>query len=261
MKEDYFSLSQISRPQRFNIKEDIGMKRTLSTYGLALLTATTVMACSATQQVAVKKSDLNCGFLGSDCNRLAAGAEGQAALRYANPNANWTQYPKIVIDPVTFWGSNTTKVSAADQQALTDYFYQVLHEELGKKFQIVDQAGPGVMKLQMALTDAEGATPGLRTVSMIVPQARSAEHAEVCGDGHLLVHRRCTGRGEDHGCGARTAPGRSGGPTGGRWVGGGCRAVEVGGCRERDEGLGDTDGRSSVLLDLGHSKALVSGVR
>ncbi len=149
------------------------MKRTLSTYGLALLTATTVMACSATQQVAVKKSDLNCGFLGSDCNRLAAGAEGQAALRYVNPNANWTQYPKIVIDPVTFWGGDTTKVPAADQRALTDYFYQVLHEELGKKFQIVDQAGPGVMKLQMALTDAEGATPGLRTVSMIVPQARA----------------------------------------------------------------------------------------
>lgn len=130
------------------------------------------MACSATQQVAVKKSDLNCGFLGSDCTKLAAGAEGQAALRYVNPSANWAQYNKIIIDPVTFWGSDTTKVPATDQQALTDYFYQVLREELGKKFQVVDQAGPGVMKLQVALTDAEGATPVLRTVSVVVPQAR-----------------------------------------------------------------------------------------
>src|SRR5215510_13100686 len=72
-----------------------------------------------------------------------------------------------------FYGSDTTKISAADQQALTNYFYQVLREELGKKYQVVDQAGPGVMKLQVALTDTEGATPGLRSVSMVIPQART----------------------------------------------------------------------------------------
>jgi Protein of unknown function (DUF3313) len=83
-----------------------------------------------------------------DLGMAAAGraALAQAALRYVNPSANWTQYNKIVIDPVTFWGSDTEKISATDQQALTDYFYQVLREELGKKFQIVDQAGPGVWK-------------------------------------------------------------------------------------------------------------------
>ncbi len=149
------------------------MRRTLCTYSLMVLTAATVMACSTTQRVAVKKSDLNCGFLGGDCSRLAAGADGQASLRYVNTSANWAQYNKIIIDPVMFWGNDTTKVSAEDQQALTDYCYQVLREELGKKFQIVDQAGPGVMKLQAALTDAEGATPGLRTISMVVPQART----------------------------------------------------------------------------------------
>jgi hypothetical protein len=74
---------------------------------------------------------------------------------------------------VTFWGSDTTKVSAAEQQALTDYFFQVLREQLGQKFQLVDDAGPGVMRLQVALTDAEAVTPGLRTISTIVPQARA----------------------------------------------------------------------------------------
>jgi hypothetical protein len=75
--------------------------------------------------------------------------------------------------PVTFWSSDTTKVSASDQQTLTDYFYQVLREQFGKKFQLVDQVGPGVMRIQVAITDAEAATPGLRTISMIVPQART----------------------------------------------------------------------------------------
>jgi hypothetical protein len=143
-------------------------------YGLAALClATFASACSATQQVKVTQTDLKCGFLGSACDRLTPGEQGQPALRYVNPHANWTQYTKLLIEPVTFWGSDTTKVSAADQQALLDYFQQVLREQLETKFQLVDQPGPGVMRLQVALTDAEAATPGLRTVSMIIPQARA----------------------------------------------------------------------------------------
>jgi hypothetical protein len=87
--------------------------------------------------------------------------------------ANWRQYTKIIVDPVTFWGGDTTKVSTAERQALTDHFFQVLRQRLGQKFQLVDEPGPGVMRLQVALTDAEAATPGLRTISTIVPQARA----------------------------------------------------------------------------------------
>jgi Protein of unknown function (DUF3313) len=41
--------------------------------------------------------------------------------------------------------------------------------EKAKKFQLVDEAGPGVMRLQAALTDGEAATPVLRTISLITP--------------------------------------------------------------------------------------------
>ncbi len=63
-------------------------------------------------------------------------------------------------------------MSAADQRALTNYFFQALVQELGKTFQVVDQPGPGVMTIQVALEDATTATPVLRTVSMLIPQAR-----------------------------------------------------------------------------------------
>ena len=129
-------------------------------------------ACSTTQQASIQQMDIKCSFLGSDCDQLIAGEPGQAALRYVNLHALWTQYQKIWINPVIFWGSETTKVLAADQHMLTDYFHQVLREELGKKFELADQAGPGVMQLQVALTDVEGATRGLRTISMLWPQAR-----------------------------------------------------------------------------------------
>lgn len=148
------------------------MKRWRWTPGVLALLAATVTACTTTQQVAVKPSDLKCAFLGSDCARLSPGGPGQAALRYVNPDARWTQYRSILLDPVTFWGGDTTKVSVADQKTLADYFSHVLREELGKKFQLVEHAGPGAMRVQVALTDAEAATPGLRTISTVVPQAR-----------------------------------------------------------------------------------------
>ena len=55
---------------------------------------------------------------------------------------------------------------------LTAYFYNALKENLQKHFTLVDQGGPGVLTLQVALTNATGATPGLRSVSVVVPQAR-----------------------------------------------------------------------------------------
>ena len=79
----------------------------------------------------------------------------------------------MLIAPVTFWAGDDTKVSAVDQHALTDYFYQAIAQQLSTKFQVVREPGPGVMTIQVALIDAQTATPILRTVSMIVPQARA----------------------------------------------------------------------------------------
>jgi len=73
---------------------------------------------------------------------------------------------------VTFWAADDSKVSAADQQALCDYAYSTAVKELGKNFVLTNQPGPGVMKLSMALTDATSAVPVLRSISVVVPQAR-----------------------------------------------------------------------------------------
>ena len=128
-------------------------------------------ACSTTQKVAVNQSELNCAFLRDDCSLLTTGGKSQTGLRYVNPAAQWSRYNKIIIDPVTFWGGDSTQISPSDQQMLVNYFSQQLNKELSQKFEIVTQPGPGVMKLDVALTDADAATPILRSISMIVPQA------------------------------------------------------------------------------------------
>ena len=63
--------------------------------------------------------------------------------------------------------------------------YKELQEALAKRYQVVDEAGPGVMKVEVALLDAEAATPGVRSVTMVVPQLR------LLSAGYALVAGRC----------------------------------------------------------------------
>jgi hypothetical protein len=111
-------------------------------------------------------------FFGQDAALLQPGKEGQAAMVYVNPSAQWSSYNKILLKPVEFWDEPSSKVSQSDQQMLSTYFSNQLKENLQKNFTLVDQPGPGVLELDVAIVNASAAIPGLRSVSVIVPQAR-----------------------------------------------------------------------------------------
>lgn len=111
-------------------------------------------------------------FFGPNAPLLQPGGDDEAALLYINPAASWGQYSKILLEPVQFWDSADSKVSLNDQHMLTAYMYNKFRENLSKHYTLVDQGGPGVMVIQAALVNATTATPGLRSVSVIVPQAR-----------------------------------------------------------------------------------------
>lgn len=156
---------------------------------LGLAVAAGLGGCSTTQQVKVKETGgRECVFLGREvCDKLtptetpgrfsgtAVSGSGDTVmgLRYINPNARWTRYNKVLIAPVSFWGGDDTSVSKEDQVALTNYFSKVLNDALSKKFPVVDKPGPGVMEIDLAITDVGKAIPVLRTVSMVIPQARA----------------------------------------------------------------------------------------
>jgi Protein of unknown function (DUF3313) len=126
------------------------------------------------------------GFLGSDYSLLTPPTEGsdqKAMLRYVNPSVNWSTYNQIIIAPVTFWAADDSKVSAADQQALCNYTYNEFIKVLSKNFIIATQPGPGVIKLSLALTDASSAVPGLRSISVVVPQARALSAIKMVATG------------------------------------------------------------------------------
>jgi hypothetical protein len=141
-------------------------------------------ACTTTVRRTAEQSPIICGFVGANlCAELQPGAKEEAGLRYVNPKGRFTQYDKVMIVVVGFFGGDPAKVSSKDEQRLTDLFYKHLHEALARRYPVVDEAGPGVMKVEVALMDADAATPGARSVTMVVPQLRvlSAGYALVAG--------------------------------------------------------------------------------
>ena len=126
--------------------------------------------CASTYQA---RSVKDSGFLG-DYSKLREGKEGQVLLIYINPEANemCKKYTKVLLEPVTIWvkdKSSLEKVPEEDRQMLTDYLYDSLKEALSKDYKIVDRAGPDVLRVRAALTEAEGSWVVLDTVTSIHP--------------------------------------------------------------------------------------------
>jgi hypothetical protein len=143
-----------------------------TTVGLTAVMVLLVMGCSTTQRVTVRDEPGICAFLGEVCHELQPGAPGEAGLRWVNPTSDPTQYTKVIVEVVGLFGTDVSKVPPADQERLTALFQQSLTEALATKYQVVDQPAPGTVQLQVVILDAEAATPGLRSVSMAIPQAR-----------------------------------------------------------------------------------------
>jgi hypothetical protein len=132
--------------------------------------------CGCAQTIREKPTNIReSGFLTPNEYAMLTPTSGDklAAMRYINASAPWSIYNKIMVAPVTYWSDSNTKVPADVQQKLTNYLYAKLTQALqAKGFQIVNTPGPGTAVIKAAIMDADAATPGLRTVSVIVPQAR-----------------------------------------------------------------------------------------
>jgi hypothetical protein len=131
-----------------------------------LLAAIVLAGCGSSRPVRHVQPQ---GFLG-DYSRLTPGAEGEAALRYINPDVNWASYRKVIVAPVTVWQSPATaNIHDADLKTAADYLYAQLRTELGKDFQLVDQPGPDTLRVEAALTGAKAANQTMVVVSSVVP--------------------------------------------------------------------------------------------
>jgi hypothetical protein len=134
--------------------------------GIGLL----AVGCASHQGRRVETS----GFLG-DYSQLREGTGDEALLTYTNPQTDFRQYDKIILDPIKVYpgvgDSALRTISEEDLQKLVDYFDATLRANLGKSLTFVTEPGPGTMRLRIALTESMPGKVALDTVSSVLPPA------------------------------------------------------------------------------------------
>ncbi len=127
-----------------------------------------VSACASMQARSTKTA----GFLG-DYSQLKKGGDDQALLVYIDPKADIKAYNKILMDPIRMYASKENSqmmdVSSEDQRKLLNYADAAVREKLAKDYVFVQQPGPGVMRLRIAITEADSSYVVIDTVSTILP--------------------------------------------------------------------------------------------
>lgn len=133
-----------------------------------LLAAMMVTSCTSTSRMRSTKAT---GFLG-DYSTLHKGDGNEAQMVYIKPGVAWRSYNKIIIDPITAYaipGNPLAKLPREQLNGLVGYMYSSLREQLGKDYQIVETAGPGTLRLRVALTEAGANAPVRGVISSVMP--------------------------------------------------------------------------------------------
>src|SRR5882762_7774806 len=128
------------------------------------------------------------GFL-DDYALLHEGGPNDLALVYRAPDANWQGYDKVLLEPVTLWRSGRKSLEPVPQEdllRLVSDFQSAVRTGLGDGFRVVDQAGPGVMRIRLAITDAHASD----AVLDILTAKRGTGRPHPTGDGPLHPETR-----------------------------------------------------------------------
>jgi hypothetical protein len=96
---------------------------------------------------------------------------------YEKPGADFSQYNKFLIEAVTVFPSKKADckgINANDLTLLQQYFHNAVTKALTENngYQVVEESGPGVVRIRAAFTDLASVNPALNTATTIIPQMR-----------------------------------------------------------------------------------------
>ena len=155
----------------------------------SVATALTLLALAGcTQRVPAPKPLRTSGFL-DDYSILRESAPGDVRHVYRNPDAHWASYSKVLLEPVTIWRSGRKSlepVPKEDLLRLVEDFQGAVRARLARDFRFVDKPGPGVLRIRLAITDADASDPVLDVLS--APRGSGRPHP--AGNGALDAETR-----------------------------------------------------------------------
>lgn len=160
---------------------EIGKRARGWLHGGAFAVAALLAGCAATSPVTgVTVSDpsqmTRSGFL-SDYKRLQPAAWSDGIQCWRDTAADVRKYDKVLIARmvVTLKDDQAAGIDPTDLKALTDYFHDALTKALKPQLQVVDQPGPGVIAIRIALTDLVPTGVAQSVTGTLIPYGFVAE--------------------------------------------------------------------------------------
>jgi len=128
----------------------------------SLLTAMLVVAAACAGHRPPAPAEVS-GFL-DDYKLLREGGANEVAFVYRNPDAHWTSYDKVLLEPLTLWRSGRKSLDAVpegDLLRLINDLEDAVRHHLGTGFTLVEAPDAGVMRIRLGITEARATDPVL----------------------------------------------------------------------------------------------------
>ena len=134
---------------------------------LVLILITGMVGCAQTEQAREVETS---GFL-RDYSILQPGKEGEALLVYKNPQADFSMYQAVYVEPVLVLMSKNSSVPGEELNRLAGDLRAKVIWKLKEDFLVVPKLVPGALRIELALTEAEPSDVGMDIVSTLIPPA------------------------------------------------------------------------------------------
>jgi hypothetical protein len=142
-----------------------------------------MVGCSSTHGTKVPSSvpvELESGFL-SDYSDLVRGKVGEPSFVYRAPAVDVRRYDKILLDRVTLWRDAERgfgDIPDDELERLAVRLYTDLWEALDEDYTMVSEAGPGVLRVAVAITDVGQANASMDVYRADVNAAERVARAD-----------------------------------------------------------------------------------
>jgi Protein of unknown function (DUF3313) len=158
----------------------------------AFVIFSTMVGCTSPEPLAYK------GL--SSAAELTAVKDDETPYRYSRPDADFCQYRKMIVDPVTIYdgpdaqfdstaiGVSATShlldpVSQEDRTIVADYMRETFRDVLKDRFQIITIPEPNALRLHLTLTGIVKSMPVLSVISHVSPYGFAISAGQEAFDG------------------------------------------------------------------------------
>lgn len=111
------------------------------------------------------------GFL-SDYSKLKPKGGDSQAYSYRNPEADMAKYDKLMVDRIKIYlkeDAPSKQIDPTELKELADYFHQAIVKAVGDAYPVVNEPGPDVLRVRIAITDLVPNAPEASVVTLVVP--------------------------------------------------------------------------------------------